>query len=153
MGGKRKTKPNHSKFKAFLNVVRKQTIAFTASYCTLTHSQSHSLLPRVVMCRQTQHDGRARPHTYTSATSSAQYVQVDGRGLGEALEHAVDLFDVQPHVGLPLPAAQHQVIHLFRTGTRPLQHTALGDALNHLQDTRWQCDDKFPSVTKGWNGA
>ena len=68
--------------------------------------------------------------------ASAQYVQVDGRGLGEALEHAVDLLDVQPHVGLPLPAAQHQVVHLFRTGAGPLQHAALRDALNHLRDTR-----------------
>lgn len=45
----------------------------------------------------------------------------------------MDLLDVEPHVGLPLPAAQHQVIHLFRTGARSLQHPALGDALNHLQ--------------------
>lgn len=69
--------------------------------------------------------------TYDHA--SAQYVQVHRRGLGEALEHAVDLLDVQPHVGLPLPAAQHQVVDLFRTGAGPLQHAALGDALNHLQ--------------------
>lgn len=47
----------------------------------------------------------------------------------------MDLLDVQPHVGLPLPAAQHQVVDLFRTGAGPLQHAALGDALNHLQDT------------------
>jgi len=51
----------------------------------------------------------------------------------------VDLLDVQPHVGLPLPAAQHQVIHLFRTCTRPLQHSALRDALDHLQETAGQC--------------
>lgn len=65
--------------------------------------------------------------------ASAQYVQVDGRGLGQALEHAVDLLDVQPHVGLPLPAAQHEVVHLLGAGAGPLQHAALGDALNHLQ--------------------
>lgn len=75
----------------------------------------------------------AKVHTRGPA-ASAQYVQIHGRGLGEALEHAVDLLDVQPHVGLPLPAAQHQVVHLFRTGAGPLQHAALGDALNHLQE-------------------
>lgn len=69
------------------------------------------------------------------ASASAQYVQVDGGGLGQALEHAVDLLDVQPHVGLPLPAAQHQVIHLLGTGAGSLQHSALRDAFNHLQET------------------
>lgn len=76
-----------------------------------------------------------RVHT-TNAGGSAQYVQVHGRGLGEALEHAVDLLDVQPHVRLPVPAAQHQVVDLFRAGTGSLQHAALRDALDHLQEER-----------------
>lgn len=73
-----------------------------------------------------------RVHT-TNAGVSTQYVQVHGRGLGEALEHAVDLLDVQPHVRLPVPAAQHQVVDLFRASTGSLQHAALCDALDHLQ--------------------
>lgn len=76
-----------------------------------------------------------RVHT-TNAGGSTQYVQVHGRGLGEALEHAVDLLDVQPHVRLPVPAAQHQVVDLFRAGTGSLQHAALRDALDHLQEER-----------------
>lgn len=46
----------------------------------------------------------------------------------------MDLLDVQPHVRLSLPAAQHQVVNLLGTGARPLQYTALGDALNDLQE-------------------
>lgn len=46
----------------------------------------------------------------------------------------MDFFDVESHVGLPLPAAQHQVIHLFGASTRSLQHPTLCDALDHLQE-------------------
>lgn len=142
---KEKQKENHSEFKAFLDVMRTGTTAFTgtftAGYCT--QALAHSPLPSV--------PSRARKHTpprvhtpsshtrvqstYRTGGASAQYVQVHRGGLGEALEHAVDLLDVQPHVGLPLPAAQHQVVHLFRTGSGPLQHAALRDALDHLQDS------------------
>lgn len=57
----------------------------------------------------------------------------------------MDFFDVKSHVGLPLPAAQHQVVHLLGTGPGPLQHPALGDTLDHLRgekksqrQNRWQ---------------
>ena len=65
---------------------------------------------------------------------SAQDVQVDGRGLGQVEQQQVDLLDVKSGVGLPLPTAQHQVIHLLRTGPGPLQHPALGYTLDHLVD-------------------
>lgn len=123
------------------------TVTFTARYCTQTRAltQLHnpyflrSSPPHHVQTNTHNHHSSTYPaHTHArrvhteNTAASAQYVQVHRRGLGEALEHAVDLLDVQPHVGLPLPAAQHQVVHFFRTGAGPLQHTALGDALNHL---------------------
>lgn len=48
----------------------------------------------------------------------------------------MDFFNVETHVWLSLPAAQHQVIHFFRTGPRALQHPALGYTLYHLQSER-----------------
>lgn len=45
----------------------------------------------------------------------------------------MDFFDVKSHVGLPLPAAQHQVVHLLGTGPGALQHPALGYTLYHLR--------------------
>lgn len=44
----------------------------------------------------------------------------------------MDLFNVESHVGLSLPAAQHKVVDLFGAGPGALQHPALGDALDHL---------------------
>ena len=44
----------------------------------------------------------------------------------------MDLLDVESRVGLSLPAAQHQVVHLLGAGAGSLQHPALGDALDHL---------------------
>lgn len=73
-------------------------------------------------------------YTPILANGSAQDVQVNRRGLGQALEQVVDFFDVESHVGLPLPAAQHQVIHLFGASTRSLQHPTLCDTLDHLQE-------------------
>ncbi len=73
-------------------------------------------------------------YTPILANGSAQNVQVNRRGLGQALEQVVDFFDVESHVRLPLPAAQHQVIHLFGARTRSLQHPALCDTLDHLQE-------------------
>lgn len=46
-------------------------------------------------------------YTPILANGSAQDVQVNRRCLGQALEQIVDFFDVESHVGLPLPAAQH----------------------------------------------
>lgn len=45
----------------------------------------------------------------------------------------MDFFDVESHVRLSLPAAQHQVVYFFRTGPGALQHPALGYTLYHLQ--------------------
>lgn len=124
------------------------TVTFTAGYCTQdhTHSSYTDTKPSFPACQPSKSRGdtqslalsqrtkrQKKTSTYTESAASAQYVQVDGRGLGQALEHAVDLLDVEPHVGLPLPAAQHQVVHLLGTGARPLQHTALRDALDHLR--------------------
>lgn len=46
----------------------------------------------------------------------------------------MDFFDVEPHVRLPLPTAQHQVIHFLGACARSLQDSALSDALNHLKE-------------------
>lgn len=48
----------------------------------------------------------------------------------------MDFFDVESHVRLSLPAAQHQVVYFFRTGPGALQHPALGYTLYHLQRRR-----------------
>lgn len=118
------------------------TVTFTAGVsvhrCARAASASSSPSPQFPSCANTQTLVHIMKHTCTRSTShgrsgaSAQYVQVYGRGFGQALERAVDLLDVQPHVGLPLPAAQHQVVDLLRTGAGPLQHSALSDALDHL---------------------
>lgn len=64
----------------------------------------------------------------------AQDVQVDWGCLGQALQEAVNLFNVESHVGFTLPAAQHQVIHFLGTGAWSLEHAALGNALDNLQE-------------------
>lgn len=96
----------------------------SASQRALQHPSTHPHMKHT--CAQT---------TYTGAGGSAQYIQVHRRGLGQALEHAVDFLDVQPHVGFPLPAPQHQVVYFLRTGAGPLQDSTLCDTLNHLQGT------------------
>lgn len=111
-----------------------------ARAASASSSPSSSPSPQFPSCANTQTLVHIMKHTCTRSTShgrsgaSAQYVQVYGRGFGQALERAVDLLDVQPHVGLPLPAAQHQVVDLLRTGAGPLQHSALSDALDHLEE-------------------
>lgn len=55
----------------------------------------------------------------------------------------MDFFDVKPHVGLPLPTAQHQVIHFLGARARSLQDSALSDALNHLQEIVRKGSDSF----------
>lgn len=72
---------------------------------------------------------------------SAQDVQINRWGLGQALEQIVNLFNVESHVRFTLPAAQHQVVHLFGAGTRPLQNPALCDTLDHLQGESWNTDN------------
>lgn len=75
---------------------------------------------------------------------SAQDVQVDGRGPRQVVEQGVDLFDVEPHVGLALPAPQHQVVQLLRTGTGSLQDATLRDALDHLRGSEVKGQPRLP---------
>ena len=49
------------------------------------------------------------------------------------MEDFVDLLDVQPLLRFPLPAPQHDIVHLFGADSGPLQNTTLGDALNDLK--------------------
>lgn len=108
----------------------------THTHTVCSHAQTPPLFaPIQTVCSLvcTQLHPHSHPYTNTAdQTHSAQNIQVDRRGLGQILEQAVDLFDVQSHVGFSLPAAQHQVVHLLWTGTRPLQHAPLGDTLDHL---------------------
>lgn len=67
------------------------------------------------------------------ASRLAQDVQVDGRVLDQGQQAAVDVLDDHPLLGLALPAALHQQVHLLRTGARPLQLPALSDALDGLK--------------------
>lgn len=50
----------------------------------------------------------------------------------------MDALDVLSHVWLPLPAPQHQLIHLLGARARPLQDSALGDAFYHLEGDQRQ---------------
>lgn len=63
---------------------------------------------------------------------SAEDVQVDGRGLGQGLQLAVDVLHRLPLLRFPLPAALHDVVDLGGAGAGPLQLPTLGDALNGL---------------------
>lgn len=80
--------------------------------------------------------GEARRQEYDCGTPAplAEDVQVDGRGLPQRVEDLADLLDVQPLLGLPLPAAQHDIIHLLGADSGPLQNTTLGDALDDLEE-------------------
>lgn len=44
----------------------------------------------------------------------------------------MDALDVLPHMGLSLPAPQHQLIDFLGARSRSLQDAALSDALYHL---------------------
>lgn len=50
----------------------------------------------------------------------------------------MDALDALPHVWFPLPASQHQLVHLLRARARPLQDSALGDAFYDLQGEQRQ---------------
>lgn len=150
---KRSRKGNGSKFKAFSRCdedtddsiyshIYSQVLYTDAGTLTLSHTHTPTHVKPSIPAASLSHPETnnlthtctpKKQSTYDESAASAQYVQVDRRGFGQALEHAVDLLDVQPHVGLPLPAAQHEVVHLLGAGAGPLQHAALGDALDHLQ--------------------
>lgn len=63
----------------------------------------------------------------------AQDVQVDRRGFAHSEHDLLNVLNVQSLLRFPLPAAQHDVVHLFRTNPWPIQNPALGYALNNLQ--------------------
>lgn len=63
----------------------------------------------------------------------AQDVQVDRRGFSHGKQDLLNILNVQSLLRFPLPAAQHDVIHLLRTNPWPLQNPTLGYALNNLQ--------------------
>lgn len=88
----------------------------------------------------------------------AQNIQVDRRCLGQVLKEGVDALDVLPHVGLSLPAPQHQLIHLLGACSRSLQDSALSDAFYHLDGTETedrirqeekQCSETDVSARRG----
>lgn len=63
----------------------------------------------------------------------AQDVQVDRRGFSHGKQDLLNVLNVQSLLRFPLPAAQHDVIHLLRTNPWPLQNPSLGYALNNLR--------------------
>lgn len=63
----------------------------------------------------------------------AQDVQVDWRGFSHGEQDLLNILNVQSLLRFPLPAAQHDVVHLLRTDPRPLQNPTLGYTLNNLQ--------------------
>lgn len=50
----------------------------------------------------------------------------------------MDALDVLPGVWFPLPASEHELIHLLGTCSRPLKDSSLGDALYHLEGDQRQ---------------
>lgn len=63
----------------------------------------------------------------------AQDVQVDWGGFTHGKQDLLNVLNVQSLLWFSLPAAQHDIINLFRTDPWPLQHPTLGYALNNLQ--------------------
>lgn len=61
----------------------------------------------------------------------------------------MDALDVLSRVWLPLPAPQHQLIHLLGTRSRPLKDSALGDAFYHLEGGDQSQDQQDKSQTHG----
>lgn len=66
------------------------------------------------------------------SASSAQDVQVNRRVLDQGQQAGVEVLDDHPLLGLPLPAALHQQVHLLGAGARPLQFPSLRDAFDGL---------------------
>lgn len=80
------------------------------------------------------HNPSLRPKPASNrAALSLQDVQVDRRVLHQGHQAAVDVFNDEALLGLPLPAALHEQVNLFGTRPRPLQLSALSDALDRLQ--------------------
>lgn len=69
----------------------------------------------------------------TTGPLLAKDVQVYRCGFSHGEYDLLNVLNVQSLLRFPLPAAQHDVIHLFRTNPWPLQNPSLGYALNNLQ--------------------
>lgn len=63
----------------------------------------------------------------------AEDVQVDRRGFSHGEKDFLNVLNVQSLLWFPLPAAQHDVVHLLGTNPWPLQNPTLGYALNNLR--------------------
>uniref|UniRef100_A0A3Q3X3M1 Uncharacterized protein n=1 Tax=Mola mola TaxID=94237 RepID=A0A3Q3X3M1_MOLML len=63
-------------------------------------------------------------------------VKVNRRVLDQGQEAAVDVLDHHPLLGLSLPAALHQQVHLLRAGAGPFQFPSLCNAFNGL--SKWR---------------
>lgn len=70
---------------------------------------------------------------FFSLTLSLQDVQVDRWVLDQSHEPVVDFLDDEALLWFSLPAALHELMDLFRTRPRPLQLSALRDALDRLK--------------------
>lgn len=82
----------------------------------------------------------------------AQDIQVNRRVLDQGQQAAVDVLDDHPLLGLPLPAALHQQVHLLGASARPFQFPSLRDAFDGLLggNLKWQYIIAYlSSVTPG----
>lgn len=77
-------------------------------------------------------DRQQNRQTDKTQRTLAQDVQVDRRGFAQGIEDFLDILDDQPLLGLPLPATQHDVIHLLGTNSWPLQNPSLRNTLDDL---------------------
>lgn len=62
----------------------------------------------------------------------------------------MDALDVLPHMGLSLPAPQHQLVDLLGARSRSLQDSALSDAFYHLggQRSKTESDERKNKADK-----
>lgn len=76
--------------------------------------------------------GAVRLLGFFAICNLTQDVQVDWRGFHQSNEHFLNVLDVEALLWLPLPTAQHHVIHLLGAEPGALQHSPLRNALDHL---------------------
>lgn len=62
-----------------------------------------------------------------------QDVQVDGCGFHQSTKYLLNVLNIEALLWLPLPTAQHHIVHFLGAEPGPLQHPTLRDALYHLQ--------------------
>lgn len=76
----------------------------------------------------------------------AKNIQVDWCDFRQSMKDFIDVLDVQPLLRFSLPAAKHNVINFLGTDSRPLQDSALGDALNDLKEINRGGNQHFTCV-------